>query len=72
MRKFFTRNIIIKIVIIVIGAISGYLYYFYIGCSGSCPISSNQYFSTLYGALVGYLFSEAITEKKNEIKNSNS
>ncbi|CUT02708.1 DUF6132 family protein [Candidatus Chrysopegis kryptomonas] len=36
------------------GALAGYLYYFFIGCkSGTCPITSNPYFSTLYGGILG-------------------
>jgi hypothetical protein len=37
-----------------IGALGGYAYYYYIGCaSGACPISSNPYISTGYGAVIG-------------------
>jgi hypothetical protein len=37
-----------------IGALGGYAYYYYIGCaSGACPISSNPYISTGYGAAIG-------------------
>jgi hypothetical protein len=39
---------------IIIGALSGYLYYRYIGClNGSCPITGNPFISTIYGALIG-------------------
>ena len=45
------------------GAIVGYAYYYFIGCnSGTCPITSNPYISTVYGAVVGVLF--AIPSKK--------
>lgn len=38
------------------GAAAGYLYYAFVGCaSGTCPITSNPYISTLYGALAGVL-----------------
>ncbi len=41
---------------VVVGAIAGYLYYFYIGCaSGSCAITSKPFNSTLYGAAMGGL-----------------
>jgi len=39
-----------------IGAGLGYAYYALIGCvSGSCPITSNPWISSGYGALVGAL-----------------
>ena len=39
---------------IVLGALGGYAYYYFIGCaSGSCPISSNPWISTAYGMLIG-------------------
>lgn len=40
--------------VMLLGAIGGYAYYYYIGClGGSCPITSNPYISTAYGALIG-------------------
>ncbi|NTV52493.1 MAG: YtxH domain-containing protein [Candidatus Firestonebacteria bacterium] len=40
----------------VIGAALGFGYYRFIGCaSGSCPITSNPFISTLYGALMGVM-----------------
>lgn len=40
------------------GAALGFLYYRTIGCStGSCPITSNPWSSTLYGAGFGLLIS---------------
>jgi hypothetical protein len=39
-----------------VGALAGYLYYFYIGCySGTCPITSQPGPSTMYGAVMGGL-----------------
>jgi len=44
-----------------IGAILGYSYYRFIGCStGSCPITSNPYASSIYGAIIGFLISRII------------
>ncbi len=40
-----------------LGAIAGFSYYYFIGCnSGTCPITSNPYISTVYGAAVGAFF----------------
>ena len=41
---------------IVLGAIGGYLYYFYVGCNNGCVISGNPYASTIYGAVIGAVF----------------
>ena len=50
-----------------IGAIGGYAYYHYIGCvSGTCPITSNPFISTAYGAGVGALFINWKSKTKKE------
>ena len=52
---------------IVIGAIGGYLYWKYVGCSsGTCPITSSPSNSTLYGMLMGGLLGSSIKKKKVE------
>ncbi|MBN1652788.1 MAG: YtxH domain-containing protein [Deltaproteobacteria bacterium] len=52
-------NEMIKILLfVVVGALAGFAYHRLVGCStGGCPITSNPYFSTLYGAVLGYLVS---------------
>ncbi len=51
---------------IVIGALAGYGYYYYVGCaSGTCAITSKPLNSTLYGALMGGLvFNMFVKETK--------
>ncbi len=50
------KAIIITGIGIVVGAIAGYLYYFYVGCAtGTCAITSKPLNSTLYGAVMGGL-----------------
>lgn len=40
------------------GGSLGYAYYRFVGCaSGTCPITSNPYISTIYGAVMGYMMS---------------
>lgn len=47
------------------GGAAGFAYYYFIGCvSGTCPITSNPYISTGYGAVVGFLASGAISRPK--------
>jgi len=49
------------------GAILGYAYYYFIGCtSGTCAITSNPYISTIYGAVVGATISFPNKKEKNE------
>jgi len=41
---------------LVLGGGLGFLYYKLVGCpSGACPITSNPYISTIYGAGMGLL-----------------
>ena len=49
---------LVKIILpVFLGAIVGYAYYYYIGCvSGTCPITSNPYISTVYGSVIGAIF----------------
>lgn len=52
---------------IVIGAIGGYLYWYYVGCmSGTCAITSSPVNSTLYGGLMGGLIVNLFDSKKKD------
>lgn len=47
----------LRILPVLLGAGGGFLYYNYIGCvTGSCAITSNPWYSTAYGALIGFVF----------------
>ena len=39
---------------VVLGGVAGFWYYRFVGCStGTCPITSNPWISTLYGMAMG-------------------
>jgi hypothetical protein len=54
-------NMIARLIIgIVIGGLIGYGIYRFIGCaSGTCPLTSNPWVSTIYGMIVGGLLSRS-------------
>ena len=51
------KAMILRIVIgVVVGGGLGFGYYKFVGCStGTCPLTSNPFISTLYGMVVGAL-----------------
>jgi hypothetical protein len=49
-----THSIIKVFAGVLIGAVLGFGYYRLVGCStGACPLTSNPYITTLYGAFMG-------------------
>ena len=55
------------IILAIIGAIGGFLYYRFVGCaSGACPITSNPYISTVYGGVIGLLLGYIVTPGKKK------
>ncbi len=65
-KGFFKENFsLISVIGLAVGAIGGYMYYYFIGCnSGSCAITSNPFMSVLWGALMGYLVFDMFKPKK--------
>lgn len=63
-----TKVILITIIGVIIGAVLGYAYYHYVGCaSGTCAITSKPLNSTLYGAVLGGLLFNIISDyRKNK------
>ncbi len=65
--KEFIKKYLLVIIGIVVGSIGGYAYYYYIGCaSGACPLTSNPYITTIYGALIGYLLFDLFKKKEKK------
>ncbi len=71
MVAFLSKNKLV-IIGIVLGAIAGYLYYYFVGCaSGTCSITSKPLNSSAYGAMMGgLLFS--IFDNNKKIKQNES
>lgn len=56
MKKKNLRKILPVIIMTLVGAVGGYLYYRFVGCaSGTCAITSNPAISTVYGGILGGL-----------------
>ncbi|MCU0455768.1 MAG: DUF6132 family protein [Bacteroidales bacterium] len=59
----FLKKYKLLIIFGLLGALGGFLYWRLIGCqSGTCPIKSVWYWSTLYGALIGALAGSIIND----------
>ena len=64
------RKYLLNITLVLVGALGGFLYYKFIGCySGTCPITGNPVISTLYGAAIGFVFTNFKSDKKKKEKN---
>jgi len=64
-----------SLIFILPGIIGGYLYWSYIGCnSGSCPITSVWYNSSIYGGVLGFALGSLIDDqkRKKELKTANN
>ncbi len=65
----FLRKHLLEIIFAVAGAIGGFLYWRFVGCqTGTCPIKSVWYMSTLFGIVLGYLAGGIIDEIVVKIK----
>ena len=61
------RKVVITSIAIALGSISGFAYWYFIGCtSGTCPLTSNWHSTTLVGGVFGYLLSDSFKTKKKE------
>lgn len=59
----FLKKYRLLIIFSIAGATGGFLYWKFVGCqSGTCPIKSIWYMSTLYGALIGGLVGSIIRD----------
>jgi hypothetical protein len=57
-KKWFKNKWFRRVFFTGLGALAGFAYYYFIGCStGTCPLTSNPYTSIIYGAVVGLVLS---------------
>lgn len=57
------KEIAITVIGIILGCISGYAYYHFVGCvTGTCSITSKPLNSTLYGGVLGGLLFNMISD----------
>lgn len=54
MKSYLQRNIL-SITGVLAGAVGGFFYWKFVGCNHGCPIQSNPYRMTAYGAVMGGL-----------------
>ena len=67
LKKLYSNKWFKSSLFIVLGAIAGYSYYYFIGCTtNACPITSNPYISSGYGMAVGLLMSFDSKKKKHK------
>jgi len=67
--KSFLHSNFLSLIGIIIGAISGFLYWKYVGClTGTCKITSNPINSTAYFALMGGLIFGSFKKQKQDVK----
>lgn len=58
-----------KSIIILLGGLSGFAYWYFIGCTtGSCPLTANPYSSTIIGLLIGVFASFLLFKNSSERK----
>ena len=61
------RRTLPTLILTVLGAAGGYLYYRLVGCaSGACVITSNPIISTIYGGVFGLLIGFIVTPSKKK------
>jgi hypothetical protein len=62
----------LAIIFLVLGAIGGFLYWKFVGCeSGTCRIKSVWYWSSLWGAAMGYVIGDLINDIVMKRKSKN-
>jgi Family of unknown function (DUF6132) len=51
---------------LILGAIAGYMYYYFWGCDGTCAITSSPWRSMMYMSVMGVLINSMLNPKVKE------
>ncbi|HNR55339.1 MAG TPA: hypothetical protein PKJ19_09240 [Flavobacteriales bacterium] len=62
------RIVLLTLMGVALGAIGGYFYWVYFGCTTGCAITSSPVNSSLYGAFMGGLLFNSFKRHKEEEK----
>ncbi|MCZ8020737.1 MAG: hypothetical protein O9302_01990 [Cyclobacteriaceae bacterium] len=68
MIKLITNRFFTYTAFVLLGATCGFVYYQYLGCDGSCAITSSPVNSSVYGAVMGFLLSQVFEKDKTKEK----
>lgn len=61
------KSNILAIIGVVVGALAGFLYWKFVGCSsGTCAITSSPVNSTIYGSILGGLLFSMFKKEKSK------
>lgn len=65
--KNFIRKNRFGLILLLPGALGGFLYWYYIGCnSGTCPITSVWHNSAIYGAILGFVAGNIFDDRRRK------
>lgn len=56
------KRILFQVALALLGGALGYVYWYFYGCDHGCTITSNAWYTTLYGVLLGYLLSGSVID----------
>jgi formate-dependent nitrite reductase membrane component NrfD len=57
------NKILLPLIFIAGGLAAGYAYYYFIGCSNGCPLTSSPVTSVITGGLIGWLLHDSVGKK---------
>ena len=58
----------LKLVLMVVGVITGYFYWYFYACTEGCAITSHWYGSMAFGGVFGHLIGGIVTDIKSKKK----